>query len=231
MKICILGNSHVGGIKRGWDSISHEYSDYSLTFFASTGDSLRKLRLAQGKLIPRSERLARHLSLTSGGLDSITLSEYDAFLIYGLGLYIPILDTRLSASVIDQVFIDVWFSSLTFKLIKLIRSASFAPIYVGHTPLPSGEPGVFISNNTMTYPKAFSLTADSVGVVDCFLVEQPAISFADPWVTKTEFSMGSMRLLNEELHLDKDTKHMNQEFGKIWLLNYFEKITKNFQYD
>lgn len=230
MKICVLGNSHVASLKKGWDSIQTDNQKHQLSFFASRQNGLAGLKLNNGTLVPTTPQLLNDISYTSGGMKDIPLNEYDIFLLYGLGLSLSVLDTRLSTAVIQQTCIDIADRVLSFRIAKLIRSASHSKIYIGHNPQRSMDKNARPRANKFDYKETFAFMSSAIDVVDTVLVDQPLVSLANGWNTKEEYSIGSTRLdvgdkISNQLHPDKETEHMNGDFGKLYLDSFFQRLS------
>jgi hypothetical protein len=230
MKICVLGNSHVASLKKGWDSIQADNQKYQLTFFASRQKGLAGLKLDNGVLVPSTPSLLNDISYTSGGMEEIPLDEYDVFLLYGLGLSMPILDTRLSTAVIQQTCNDIFNQALSFKIAKLIRSASNSTIYIGHNPLRSMGKIVSPRVNKFDYKEVLGFMSSAVDIADAILIDQPFVTLINDWNTKEEYSIGSTRLdvgdkISNQSHPDNDMEHMNGDFGKLYLDSFFQRLS------
>lgn len=83
-RICVIGNSHLGAAKLGWDAIAAQHPGRDLTFFGAPWSMLDGLALRDGALVAGDDRLAHKLRRSSGGLDRIVLAEYDRFILYAL---------------------------------------------------------------------------------------------------------------------------------------------------
>ena len=83
-RICVLGNSHLGAAKLGWDQIASAYPGVEAVFFGAPWDLMSDLVVDGDALVPGSERLRKKLVRTSGGLDRIVPSEFDRIVLYGL---------------------------------------------------------------------------------------------------------------------------------------------------
>jgi hypothetical protein len=84
-RICMIGDSHLAALKLAWSTLSAEFPDLTLDFFAAPGKTMDGLSVADGQLVPGSHPLAGSLKLTSGGKTSID-GLYDRYVIHGLEL-------------------------------------------------------------------------------------------------------------------------------------------------
>jgi hypothetical protein len=83
-RLCLIGNSHLTALRRGWLSLPERPADLSATFFGSMRDSLRFLEIRDGKLVAVNAFVRHSLAVTSGGLSEIDPAAYDAFVLVGL---------------------------------------------------------------------------------------------------------------------------------------------------
>lgn len=234
MKICIMGNSHVGSLKRGWDEIVGNYPEQEITFFAQRADGLNELISKNGKLIPKSEELAKALEFTSGGKKEINPSEYDVFVIYGAGANINFVKDNqfYSSAVIESSLNDLVANTLSFNLLKRLRTLTTKAVFIGHMPLIAAKE-VLSEDIPDDYIARVALINDVIyHPLNAELVTQPLSTIVNGNNTHPDFSKGSKRLaigdsFDDEYHPDDDTGHMNDKFGAIWLTEFFKKYIEN----
>ena len=229
MKICVMGNSHVGSLKRGWDEIKADYGGHHVTFFAHRSDGLEGLIVQDGKLIPTNEKLATALEFTSGGRKDIDPEEYDVFVIYGAGLNIGFKkdDVFYSRAVVECSLNDLVSNTLSFTLLKRLRRLTGKPAFLGHLPLvPAG------TISAETTPSDYLARVDLINEVvfrslNAELVRQPLSTIVNGSNTHPDFSKGSKALAigdsgDDVFHPESDSDHMNDQFGQIWLRDFLE---------
>jgi hypothetical protein len=236
MRICIMGDSHVGSLKRGWDNIYDVYPDKEIVFFAHRANGLNDLIVRDGKLVPNNGELAKALEFTARGKAEIDPVEYDVFIIYGVGANVNFTFNSLfySKAVIRRSLNDFVENTLSFNLLKKLRAVTNKTIFIGHAPLraaiqtlPDTKPADYLSRvrliNEVVYAPLHSE-----------LVLQPINTIVNGNSTHSDFSKGSKRLAvgdgyDNEFHPEDDNDHMNDIFGAIWLkefmINYLEKRT------
>lgn len=225
MKICIIGNSHVAAIKNAWDEVSCDHPSHELYFFAAPGSHLRNLDLVDCYLAPKTEGLAKKLAYTSGGNTHIDLNLFDAFIICGLELEIPLLDIRLSKAVINQTCQDILSNSLNYKICNLIRKQSGKSIYIFHNPqLAPSDFDKELLNKKLLFPQVIQIMVENLKIPNAFISPQPIESLKNLWHTLPKFAIGSTRLLSNEQHPELEIRHMNKDFGILWLSNFFIEI-------
>lgn len=86
MRICFIGNSHLGCVKLGMDRLRAAFPTVEPTFFASPSNGLAHLHLSGRRLESRTPAIAQQLAKISGGSDHIDLDAYDKVVLVGLGL-------------------------------------------------------------------------------------------------------------------------------------------------
>jgi hypothetical protein len=229
MRICVLGNSHVASLKMGWDDIAAQYPSIQMVFFASGRNGLRALRLVGASLVSRDAKVSRDITFTSGGKDRVELDSYDSFLLYALGLRLPRLDSRLTAAVKAQSCSDILASSLSIRILRLVRSGTETPIYLGHRPQEASSCEKSEAPHGMSYAEVHSAMAELVGAHGALLLTQPETTLSNGWNTRVELSAGSIRLdtgdrVSSVLHRAEEREHMNREFGRIYLRAFFELL-------
>ena len=223
--ICVLGNSHVGALKRAWDLMPEWHQEYNLVFFTARSNGLGGLILIDNKLVPKTDRLKRTITYTSGGKSEIDIVEYDLFLIYGLQMEVFFVEPGkfFSSAVIKQTVLDSVKGTTSWKIMEMIRSVTNKKIYVGHNPLPIQKKGDDRIYPPESYLSGINLMNDEVyDKCNAELIAQPADTIVNGCFTERELSKGSKRLpvgdaMDEEAHPDHDSRHMNEEFGKKWL--------------
>jgi hypothetical protein len=227
MKICVMGNSHVGSLKRGWDEVRTNYREHEITFFAQRSDGLEGLIAQNGKLIPNNEKLASALEFTSGGKKEIEPKEYDVFVIYGAGVNINwVVENHFySNAVIESSLNDLVTNTLSFHLLQRLRALTNKPVFIGHLPL---VPAVEVLSDTR--PSDYIARVERINEIayrplGAELVRQPLSTIVNGNKTHPDFSKGSKALAvgdsgDNVSHPESDSDHMNDKFGEIWLREF-----------
>jgi len=230
MKICVIGNSHVGAIKLAWNVLAERYNNYSLTFFACGGTGLNKLVVEHGKFVASDSRLKKRIGYTSGGVYEIDPDCYDVFLLYGMGFSLTAFDDDVafySQAVKEAARRDRLERSLSYSVFKKLKAITDKPIFIAQNPYPSQaiSKGKAISGENkleeVNWHRLFFKDRAS-------FVEQPAETVYHGAYTKLEFSKGSRKLEtgdsdDNELHLSDDFVHMNIDYGRVWLERFLCK--------
>lgn len=239
MKICIIGNSHVGAIKRAWECFFDEKSKKSITitFFAARQNLLQHLDYNRGRLRPTKKVVEECLSFTSGGKRFIDLAAYDTFLLYGLGTRPYFInDLFYSEALIEKSLSEYYSKSLAVKILKMIPADSAKQIYIGHNPMVAEKQKP--QRNAYKpaiedYTRGISLANQNYfRPLGSELLMQPSQTIAESGQhTKSVFSRGSQRLevgdsIDHQLHPENERSHMNDEFGKVWLDQFLSDVKK-----
>ncbi len=227
MNICIIGNSHVGALKRAWVLIGKNFPSINITFFAHRG-GMSNLRVSDNKLIPRDDQLLRSFKFTSDGLDNIDTSNYNLFLIYGGGLrpYFKQSNIFYSNQVIGCLFDDLNGDIETNKVLNLLRKVTNKQIFLGHDPLRSPKEMVDdMHTNAYEYESGINyMNENYYNKFSITLVAQPLKTILNGKFTHFKYSNNSERLAigkrNDNHKHKNDNKHMNTEFGKVWLSDF-----------
>ena len=230
MNICVLGDSHVGSLKRGWGEIKGEYPKHEITFFAQRSDGLDGLIAHDGKLIANNEKLAKALEFTSAGRKTVDPGAYDMFVIYGAGVTINVNDDRhfYSSAVVESGLHDLITNTLSFNLLKRLRTLTDKPVFMGHLPLvPAME--VLIETVPDKYVDRVKRINQLIyRMLNVELVRQPLSTIVNGKNTRSDFSKGSRALAigdggDNVYHPESDNHHMNDRFGEIWLREFFDE--------
>lgn len=229
LRICVLGNSHVGALRRGWGALKAEHFDVQPVFFASPGRSLRGLQRQDARLVPMLPGVAKYLSLTSGGFSEIALGEFDAFVLVGMAFLMPQLDCRHTSAVLSATCQDAWATSISAELVSLIRESSGAPVLVAHNPLPAArQPNPYL--RPLTYAATMEVMQDCVVPPAVQLLPQVSETRTADWLTGPNFLDGATTLLGEGL-ADDNATHMNARFGELQWRALLERLQLQIRQD
>lgn len=222
MKICMIGNSHIASLKQGWDMVGREFAGVELVFFAAPRGRMAGLKVEGDRLVARSAQLAGQLSLISGGLSEIVPHDYDAIVLYGLGLLVPRLPAGTSSALRRRAAADYVTDGLMQKTLLKLRQITDKRVFIAPRPLTG--PGFAPTGRAMM---AYSVLLDSLdqafGDPQVRLLAQPGDSFTPDLETLATFLEGSVQLptLTKPVlgvtHPDGENRHMNAEFGVLWL--------------
>lgn len=230
IRLCVIGNSHVASLKKGWNELSGQYPDVRLTFFACRGRHLLRLAARDGCLTSDIEALRQILSFTSGGSPEVRVSEYDRFLIYGSEArpYFTSPSEVFSRAVVMQSVHDSVEGTLAVHLLRQLRLLTDKPVYIGHCPLV-GAKEVRSRQNPKTFVDGIALANRVFYESLCAeLVAQPIETIVNGMATDPVYVRGATRLavgdaLDDLPQPETDFSHMNGEFGRLWLMRFLEQ--------
>ncbi len=228
MKLCIIGNSHVGSLKTAWDNHFPAKNGVKITFFAAPGYKLDGLKLDGHKLVPSKLSLRNSLRLTSGGQGEINLKEYDCFLIYGVKALSYFEDKNFHSSAATQQALDDHYGpTLSYQIANMIRKSVASNIYIGHVPMPSApeKDNAEVEYSSNQYNNGVELANTRFfSLINAELIKQPGSTIAKSGChTQFIYSTGS-RALNNRVTPMEDTRHMNDKFGQVWLQSFLNEI-------
>ena len=231
MKLCVIGTSHLGALKLGWDLVRDQFAAHELVFFGSPGSSLRQTRVRNGILVPIDQGLSKSFEYTSGGLNEINPDLYDGFIVYGLMQKLPRLRRGISKAVMQATMKDIAEKGLALKIATRLRSATDKRMWLGANPMVLAldgevEPGTFYA-----YDALLNQLQRNFAVKDAEFLPQPAETMGSDLRTAVRFGGGSVRLLprkddSQVSHPDDDEKHMNGTYGRLWLLRNLPAIVQ-----
>lgn len=227
LRVCIIGNSHVGALKEAWDEIGADHTSVEMTFFAARGRRLKDL-VVDGNALraggPDAAGLSQFLSFTSGGLEQIQGDAYDLFLVYGWGQRFVNLSVVYSLAVLRACVFQRGLTSLQYDITEKVRAITNRPIFVAVSPLLSVWPE---EGPTHSYKTVLDIFRDVYAPLDVHFVTQPEETRDTQNRTLSEFLIGSRKLDvggGAQPHGAKDELHMNAAYGRIWLDHFLASL-------
>lgn len=249
MEVAILSNSHVAMLKMATDGMGLSWKP---TYFAAPAARMGGLQYDPGShsLSARRGILLESIKKTSGGLERINLTHFDALILAGLTLktqtalelfrHFQPLGLRVDDSVrlISEMAFrtalrEMYDTTSAAKLLKLCAHSG-KPIYLVPSPLPSelllvrkayrwGATQAGIRALSWINGLCSNIWADMAADAGAKLVTQPAHTIGKFQLTKAIYSRGAQTMQAED-YAEADTDHMNAEFGRLIL----EQIDKAF---
>lgn len=243
MRVCLIGNSHIGCLKLGWDDIRLRYPDVELTCFGAVAGTIRELEVSEGCLVTSNETVLANFRLTSGGETVIRPENYDVFLLSGLRLsvitalklaleYRPDTiagfdtDHVVSEELFELTLTQLYRQTAAAKIARTLRSVTDKRIVVIPQPMPSerfahrlrGEYAAMFRGSAGERIAALARAAAEAAIGDLAeIVWQPPSLIVHGAFTPHEYSEGSKRFISMTEHREDDFKHMNAKFGAIVL--------------
>lgn len=232
MRLCVIGNSHAGSLKRAWDQNERWKRDFDLEFFAARGRGLEGCTRKEQEIIPVWEKTERSFEFTSGGRTRIDLDRYEAFVIFGAHShpYFQAPDAFFSDAAVERALLDLCEGKAFFHMLKLLNGVSPRPVIIGHTPLAAANLDVRLSQKTENYHFGISLINERLlRAMGGVMVAQPEATIVNGENTELSYSKGSRRLAvgvanDHAFHPSQDITHMNERFGELWLMQLFDRL-------
>jgi hypothetical protein len=226
-KLCIIGNSHVAPLKNAWTGLSALNSDIELSFFAAPGDEIQFLQIADGVLVPTTERLAAQLRFTSGGQSYIDFDLFDAVVLCGLHLRAyrkrP---GHVSRAAQKVALSDHITNTMFWSALGMIRNLSSIPVYALHNPLLARVTSEHEIPRSDLYEEGMALLMGYEGFDGRTVVlKQPTETICSGFFTNFIYTAGAPKLLETDSVPDDryphgDLRHMNEAYGRILFENY-----------
>lgn len=247
MKICVIGNSHTDCVAAAWSEMQASYPEVSLTIHRNAGHYYDHFQADKNKnILTITDSWSKEcIQKTSGGDGTIDFSQFDiCLLIGGYKHKWPARVAQLggqakagySAQAIKAAAKDLFASAHGSLILPIIRQISDIPIYQFHDPFlapPKGWSGAQLRHGFryFDYQNGVDLMNKSVfNPLGGELISQPAETFlADSW-TKFSLAAGFKEPFPAQVksavtgEMTEDRWHMLPEFGKIRLLDLFDKL-------
>lgn len=233
MRLCIIGNSHIAALKTAWDaSIGVEYPGLRPTFFGARGGGLTRLDVQGDVLSTDDPKIRSDLAFTSGGQCRIDPADHDAFLVYGLCRYVnaQVRNYRAgySRQALETTILDYWAATSLISIIQKLRQITDLPIHAGASPLEAAPHRS--GGDTSGYDRFLCDSNQQVfRYLDAVLIGQPAETIVNGDASAPGYAIGSNRLAvgaeNDSVpHQSGEMRHMNAEFGAIWLRQFLNRL-------
>lgn len=242
MKLCFVGNSHLGAIYRAWKLVRKEYPSINIDLFIERSTGVNPLKIISGS--EEGEHITRLEQILVIKDDPIDVDVYDYFFVFALGLSIvPVMHlykhcradghaqsegTRLvSNECFHAAAMGALMGSKAISLARAVREHSAKPIYVVAQARPS-EYVLDPSEGTVSsYASAVAMRDDSslnstyveaaqavCGPLGATLIDQPEETLNGSLFTHGRFGVADPRDCGEgSSYSIGDWWHMNDRYG------------------
>lgn len=243
-RICLIGDSHLGAVKLGWDVVKSEFDGADLIFFVAPG-RMMDLALSNGSITAATEQLGQKFRRSSRGKFAIE-GDYDGYIVQGLGLMakrvLPLYENCRAEShapdgrqpLSDECFQQACYGLLretrAVRTVALLRKITDAPVGLVAAPMsslsqPEADVALIEKNgDDAEVARAFSVAATRLSMdlkVSLFL--QPPDTLASPLRTNPMYSRSA--LIRAESEIDRsDYTHMNPAYGTIIVRQVFAEF-------
>lgn len=252
IRVAIIGRSHVGALKLGWDKVADQYPDHEVSCFASIGSARSKIRLI-GKVYGyhNDTPAPDEIIFSHPEARRIDLAQFDHVIHAGYPTREEVLSTifedydidgapqggapnRMSASA---------FSALIDILVerRMMNSKWFdwaqPRIWVNPKPYPDmrclqGDDPDFEHWQQLCKDRALLDWArkeytrrlhDTFVQRGITLLPHPAESIAACGLTDTHYSKGSFGIRRNRTHDERDFAHMNADYGALVMQDFIKR--------
>lgn len=250
MKICLIGNSHAGAWKRGWESIAPRYPHVSLSVFASAAKTLKFLQPDGPVFTTDHAELRSHLE--RGGAPVIDTRAYDLFVLVLANFGVPQIvqlysewrgDSHKGREGGFTLISDACFRAaaagrlnhaLGARLYHELAAMTGKPIYAVPPPLP--REGVLQSSVPHHLSWHMVHRAGDDGAIATLFeellaefcgnraipVRQPSVTLHSPILTQDRWAVDAHKAFGTEgPQPEDDVVHMNGEYGELCLADLF----------
>jgi hypothetical protein len=175
IRLCFIGNSHLGAIKAGWNISAENHPGVSAQFFGAPQSSFVDTKVENGRLVAKSERAQQMFRVTSGGSIEVVPGDYDLIVFVGLSYsHEPLLDLYESYRGDDQgnpegdfqLVSTSYFIAMCKSRLSRIAAIDYraqmlaagTPIWIYPTPMPGeNAPNMQSESQTPTGLRRFAL--------------------------------------------------------------------------
>ena len=234
--LCVFGNSHTAALVEAWRSIEADFPELSLTFFAYPNKGLFDTDVHEESIIPTSHHIENAFEVTSAGKNSVKLSDYDGVLLYGLldpNQFLFEIGECLSDQLQDRLRVDIINNELNFHLLKLIRQLdTMKMVHVGLAPYKAHRGEILDDIRALSAESISPVFEELKNEFNFSFVFQPKSTVVNGRYTIESYRFGhpNLDIGNERAYnkvMPDDLKHMNSDYGKVWLERYLAAYWKN----
>jgi hypothetical protein len=243
-RIAVIGNSHIGAWKAGWDTICIKHPSHSITFFGSRGLTLETLEPRGDRLVTGDAKVLRFFAITAGKQE-ILARDHDVFVIVALGIsptalvsdiynfyradshrgregnFTPVSDAEFVAAAVD-----LFVRSVAVKTARKLRRIGVRCIFFAPQPFRSADapatvdhsrPRLISSGDDTRLAATF---AETCRVIERYgtILPQPAATRDGSFYTKAEFREAAKSIVPGRQPKASNTSHMNSVYGE-WCLS------------
>lgn len=230
MRLCVVGNSHMGSLKLAWDDLAPARPDLTVGFFGLPAGGLRALAPeADGRLGVADPAHRRLLAQVTGGDPLLDPLAWDGFVLVGLAVNLrqadPALwpDRRLS-SALRAALVRARFAPTTMAhVLGLLRARTACPVWLVPQPAARRRPdeaAPVLPPHAPTHAEALADFRLALEDGATRLVAQPEDTLQDGFWTDARYGEGAVGLATATGARAKDAGdhgHMNAAFGRrLW---------------
>jgi hypothetical protein len=250
MKLIVVGNSHVGAIRQGWDLIEDLHPQVSVEFFAMHKAGNAYCRLSDrvyGLDTSRADSVLQKQCLKINGALEVNLAGADAVLIAGWEIPFPAFQKLIQHSIdgpsarMSSAFIDAILTDTLAGHIPEMAWQNWQSPKVFLALKPRVSESVQQGDNLKKYPfwgewlirldayapfyrnveAAFGTMLKEVGIE---FIPQPTATLTEAGLTKEKFRVGSTGVDGAIRRPVDDVAHANGEYGSLILQHALNRM-------
>ncbi|MBP0495271.1 hypothetical protein [Roseomonas indoligenes] len=227
MRIALIGNSHLGALKGGWESPGFDKGGIEAVFFGAPGNGLGDMVVREGALFASTDESRRYMSTTSGGLDRVA-ANYDGYVLvgyFGIGFVADVFvghrppdhvnanQAPASRAALRAAARDALVHTPALHLLRQLRKLTQAPVVLVSDPMPNprirdtdkfGRWGADILPLVAeSYAEALRTLAETSGAK---VITQPDGTVLAPAFTEPRYALD---------HAEHGLRHMTPEYGAL----------------
>jgi len=248
-RVCFIGNSHVGAIKKAADDLKGNgiLDGVDVSIFGSHRGSTKTLKISDGYLFSDDVFVQKNFHWTSGGSTKVKVSEYDdIFFVVGKSFFdirpfkagndIPFISNDLAMKIMNKN-LNAWPMKLAERTAR--ESNNVQVTHVGAPIISAEDPAskLLLARFNDPESKIFSRTeyirtlmeekSAEVSEGNFRVIKPPTAALEEHGLfTQHIFCQGSIRLTNkiDILHPTDDYGHMNADYGRLLLEHLLAQI-------
>jgi hypothetical protein len=243
-RVAVIGNSHLGALKRAWDAgLAKRQPELELVFFGSPRRTIASLRATGDALTTDDAEVRRSLALTSGKADpKIRLPDYDAILLHALiGLnwaipqaiklnaFVRATGSVVSSGLVQDLLRNDLRKSVFQHVLEQIRSISRVPIVASTQPFLSEDSPHLAALSGLSSPLLPEMYEEFIErqmqAVAVDFLPQNAVTVTDRCFTRRVYSVNGCRLRADTTGAPSDDlRHMNESYGRTVIDDLLVKL-------
>jgi len=253
LSLCLIGNSHVAAVKLAWSNRAPAVlPGFAIDFFSAGVRLMEHMELEGTTFVCKDDELREKIAFTSGGLESIDLTKYDAFVVIGAGFgldvsgvcdgYDLVSPTRApEGTLISRSFLTATIeanleSSLAMSIADKIKSVCDKPIllcaapYLSERILSEEQFRGQMRYEDFDFLNTVVAAAKEAGARISARHKLPLIwqkeeTVGVPGFTKASYGLNPARFdMKISAPLEFDRRHGNEDYGYLMLMAMLREV-------
>lgn len=231
MRVCIIGNSHLGALKQAMPEFLAEVPDANLMYWGAAGTNFRGIKYEDGML--KSPVPSYSLRVTDGRFTHFRFDDFDWIVIYGAEITpgwaawkgeqalkgMPPVSRQFSEAIVRDIIDEWWDRQAIAKLLSEVPAQYRRRMVCCAEPFYAESSKMYANlarsvGNLVVAQDAIEGKLGSLGIP---FIRQPSKTVAQGLYTAQHHKSGSIGLDTDYTHPDTDIFHMNKSYGLIML--------------